>query len=178
MNTEASPLLGQQKQPSTWTSVYLLSFAFFILAGTYALLSVPLIQLIEDNICRHYVGQGSIEPGEGNCKNDQIQTQLAFVTGLLPSVESIVGLIVGFPYGVMGDKIGRKPILYLAIIGNILFTASKLAVLAFPGTLPISFIIATPLLLAIGGGPTVHIATLYTMTSDLVDSSERYVPTI
>ncbi|KAJ5697926.1 hypothetical protein N7488_011610 [Penicillium malachiteum] len=92
MNTEASPLLGQQKPPSGWTSVYLLSFAFFILAATYATLGVPLTQLIEDNICRHYVGQGSIEFGERNCKDDQIQTELAFITGLLPSVESAVGM--------------------------------------------------------------------------------------
>ncbi|KAJ5876721.1 hypothetical protein N7455_000186 [Penicillium solitum] len=142
----------------------------FCLSASGALLNVPLTQLIEDNICSRY-SQGA--PTEELSKSDKIQSKFAYLNGCLPLVEAVVGLIVAFPFGVLADRIGRKPIIVLSMIGTSLTLAWELAIIALPSIVPVQFILAGPLFAVIGGGNTVLIANLYSIASDLVVQSDR-----
>lgn len=91
MLEEASPLLGgQQKATPRWVSIYWLSTVVFCLSAAGFILTVPLTQLIEDNICSRYAQQGT--PTERDCKNDDIQSKLAYLNGNLSLVEAVVGI--------------------------------------------------------------------------------------
>lgn len=93
MDEETSPLLGSpQLRASRWTPSFLtyLVICNFFLAGSGAFISLPLIRLIEDNLCRRYIQQGS-SLDESLCKTDQIQSELAYLNGSLLLVEAIVG---------------------------------------------------------------------------------------
>ncbi|KAJ5106730.1 Major facilitator superfamily domain general substrate transporter [Penicillium angulare] len=180
MHNERSPLLGTKAKDagsdqSKWTSIYLLSICVFFLCASDTLLSVPLTQLIEDNICRQDVKKimDLSLITEGFCKNDHIQTKLAYTTSSLPVVEAIVGLITAFPFGVLADRIGQKPVIYLSVIGTMLCMSWELIVLAFPGTLPARLIVAGPLFLVVGGGFTVQVSLTYSIACNLADSSNR-----
>ncbi|KAJ5618026.1 hypothetical protein N7537_003140 [Penicillium hordei] len=170
MLEETSLLLGGQQKITRWSSIYWLSAVVFCLSASGALLNVPLTQLIEDNICSRYA-QGA--PTEELCKSDKIQSKLAYLNGCLPLVEAVVGLIVAFPFGVLADRVGRKPIIVLSMIGTSLTLAWELAVIALPSIIPVQFILAGPLFAVIGGGNTVLIANLYSIASDLVVQSDR-----
>ncbi|OQE02299.1 hypothetical protein PENSOL_c002G05666 [Penicillium solitum] len=170
MLEETSPLLGGQQKITRWSSIYWLSAVVFCLSASGALLNVPLTQLIEDNMCRRYA-HGA--PTEELCKSDKIQSKLAYLNGCLPLVEAVVGLIVAFPFGVLADRIGRKPIIVLSMIGTSLTLAWELAIIALPSIVPVQFILAGPLFAVIGGENTVLIANLYSIVSDLMVQSDR-----
>lgn len=123
MHEETSPLLGSpQLRASGWPSSVLtyLVICNFLLAGSGAFIGLPLTRLIEDNLCRRYVQQGS-SIDERLCKTDKIQSELAYLNGSLLLVEALVGkywfvhlypqrltedtgLVVAFPFGVLADR--------------------------------------------------------------------------
>ncbi|KAF7184358.1 hypothetical protein CNMCM7691_005110 [Aspergillus felis] len=172
MLEEASPLLGgQRRAASRWSSIYWLSTVVFCLSAAGFMLNVPLTQLIEENICTRYAPQGA--PTERHCKSDEIQSKLAYLNGNLSLVEAVVGLFVAFPFGVLADRVGRKPVIFLSVIGTSLALAWELAVIAFPKIVQVQAILAGPLFTVVGGGNTVLLANLYSIASDLVAQSDR-----
>lgn len=72
-------------------------------------------------------------------------------------------------------RIGRKPIILLSTAGSILSLAWELAVISFQGILPVQLILTGPLFNVVGGGGTVLVANLYSMASDMVAATDRYV---
>ncbi|KJK63126.1 MFS like protein [Aspergillus parasiticus SU-1] len=175
MHEETSPLLGSpQLRASGWTPSVLtyLVICNFLLAGSGAFIGLPLIRLIEDNLCRRYMQRGS-SLDESLCKTNQIQSELAYLNGSLLLVEALVGLVVAFPFGVLADRIGRKPIILLSTVGSQLALAWELVVIALQGTISVKLILTGPLFNVVGGGSTVQVAGLYSIASDLVPETDR-----
>ncbi|KAJ5719578.1 hypothetical protein N7493_007156 [Penicillium malachiteum] len=169
MLDETLPLLAAQQKPkSRWSSVYWLCTVVFFLAASGSILNVPLTQLVENNICSRYYHESDL--AERNCK--AIEGSLSHWEPL-SLVEAVVGLFVAFPFGALADRIGRKPILVLAVIGSSLAVVWELAIVAFPRLINVQTILAGPMLTVLGGGSTVMLANLYTIASDLVDQPDR-----
>ncbi|PLB37448.1 MFS general substrate transporter [Aspergillus candidus] len=171
MFEETTPLLGRQQKATGWLSIYWLSAVVFCLSAAGACLNVPLTRLIEDNLCSRYIRQGA--PSEELCKSEKIQSRLAYLNGCLPLVEAVVGLVVAFPFGILADRVGRKPIIILSMAGTLLSLAWELAVIGMPRVIRVEFILAGPLFAVVGGGNTVLLANLYSIASDLVAQSDR-----
>lgn len=53
--------------------------------------------------------------------------------------------------------------------------AWELAVIALQGTISVKLILAGPLFNVVGGGSTVQVASLYSIASDLVPETDRYL---
>ena len=73
-------------------------------------------------------------------------------------------------------RIGRKPIILLATAGSILSLVWELSVLGFERVMPVELILVGPIFNVVGGGSTVLVANLYSMVSDMVASTDRYIP--
>lgn len=73
------------------------------------------------------------------------------------------------------DRIGRKPIILLSTVGSQLALAWELAVIALQGTISVKLILTGPLFNVVGGGSTVQVASLYSIASDLVPQTDRYL---
>ncbi|OGM41673.1 hypothetical protein ABOM_009994 [Aspergillus bombycis] len=175
MHEETSPLLGSVHfGASQWSPSFLtcLVTCNFLLAASGAFLSLPLIRLIEDNLCRRTTEQGS-SIDERLCKTDQIQSELAYLNGSLLLVEALVGLVVAFPFGALADRVGRKPIILFSTVGSQLALAWELSIIALQDTVPVQLVLAGPLFNMVGGGSTVQVANLYSIASDLVPETER-----
>ncbi|PYH92308.1 MFS general substrate transporter [Aspergillus ellipticus CBS 707.79] len=107
------------------------------------------------------------------CKSDRVQSKLAYLNGNLFLVEAVVGLVFAFPFGVLADIVGRKPMIMLSTVGSLLSLAWMLVVISLPRIIPVEFIVAGPLFTAVGGGSTIVVANLYSLLSDMVSETER-----
>jgi MFS family permease len=85
-----------------------------------------------------------------------------------------LGLLTTFPYGMLADKVGRKPTILLAYAGM------GLAAVSGPLMLRVAqhalrknpyLLMVTSLLLVVGGGTPVVLSMLYAMAADV--SSEK-----
>ena len=74
------------------TIAVLLSFLIFLLCVAVSLTTVPTTRILEDALCHmHYDVEGTAEIDEKLCKDDAIQSQLAYLNGLVSMLEAVVG---------------------------------------------------------------------------------------
>jgi MFS family permease len=96
-------------------SIIMLMVDFGIFLG-----AAPQIQIFQEIICDTYYAKLNQVPlfNETRCLAEPIQSELALVLGLKNTFDSLPGILLGIPYGVMADRIGRKQVLILAILGT------------------------------------------------------------
>jgi hypothetical protein len=104
LSEEAVPMLaeGDEDQPPPskyWfqvqqprTIALLLSLLILILSTASSLMIVPTTRILEDAICRkHYGVEGQAGIDEKLCKKDEIQSQLAYLNGIVSMLEAVFG---------------------------------------------------------------------------------------
>ncbi|KAM0258787.1 hypothetical protein ACHAQJ_003629 [Trichoderma viride] len=162
---------------TTKTIVRTIAFLEFTIVGSGMLLLIPLYRLIEDSVCHVYYGDDSLDLiEEMKCKTDEVQAQMAYLLGWLGLFHSMMSLLTTFPFGMLADKIGRKPTILLAyggmalspVSGPLMLGLFQTAVRKNPYLLMIS-----SLFLFIGGGPQVVLAMLYAMAADVSSEKEK-----
>jgi MFS family permease len=80
------------------------------------LISIPLNQVIEANICRQL--RPDLELQSSACGDDgDVQGELAMLTGWNTTFALLAGIITAIPFGIMADKYGRKSGLCLCVLG-------------------------------------------------------------
>ncbi|KAJ5945588.1 hypothetical protein N7454_002427 [Penicillium verhagenii] len=156
MNEETSPLLGQQKPTTRWTSVYLLSLHTFFISLAFSLLNTPLSQLIEDNLCHRYTHERTV--AQGFCKSDYIQLELANINGYIPVMEAV-------------NRSQAHSLPFIARVRILQAVATRYSRLSIT---PASRIrIDRSSISYRGGGPAVQLASLNSIASDLATRSDR-----
>jgi hypothetical protein len=134
--SEITPLLPPPQDPvgelshwKQWRVVYL--YAFFILVGNFGsgLRFAPELRLMELAVCRryHFSHDPSNVDDYGNvpealCKTDVVQSQLAMLRAYLSVLNSVAGILVALPFGILADIKGRRPV---AALSSISITLSK-----------------------------------------------------
>jgi hypothetical protein len=125
-----------------------------------SIVDFPEIRLIEMAVCRDYyrlhdpsvIGPPPLSyVDEERCKLDEIQSNLVYLRTakdmlmmlpgkpenplsppLISVAKFIKGLVLGLAYGKLADKVGRKPILFLGLLGSILAFLWVLVVCKYP----------------------------------------------
>ena len=107
LQVEEAPLLNQiqdeatnapphpRYQCRTRDAISLFSFIIFCLALGGSLAIVPTTSLLEDILCHHYYKDRQDQDGsisENLCKVDAIQSELAYLRGLLSTLEAVIGM--------------------------------------------------------------------------------------
>ncbi|KAI8714564.1 MFS domain-containing protein [Fusarium sp. LHS14.1] len=157
--------------------VILVALIKFSVVLSGMLLFLPFARILEDMMCHvHYQDTSSEIIDEMKCKVDEVQARLGYFYGWNSLLSSIVGLMVAFPYGMMSDKIGRKP--------TLLFSYSGVAVsfLFGPAALKSSqdALRENPYILLwgcvfqlFGGGIPVMLNTLYAVAADVSTEQDK-----
>ncbi|GKZ18900.1 hypothetical protein AbraIFM66951_001858 [Aspergillus brasiliensis] len=88
----------------------------------------PQLQIYELNICQRLHpelfdgdpsrGLPSVAPSA--CKAADVQGELALLRGWMSTFDQLPGIILALPYGLMADRVGRKPVLFLSLAGSII----------------------------------------------------------
>ncbi|KAK8090452.1 major facilitator superfamily transporter [Apiospora hydei] len=108
----------------------------FVAAGAGGLVTIPQIQLLETAVCREFregaevaglldESGSSLEPP--SCKGKEVQSTVAYIIAVGAALESVIGFLGAIPWSTVADRIGRKPVFVLALIG---ITADNLIWLA------------------------------------------------
>lgn len=84
--------------------------------GAY-LATIPLNQVLEQNICQRLHPGIALVPNDPICKENSVQSELSVIRGWQSTFDLIPGLLVAVPYGILADKVGREFVLFLASLG-------------------------------------------------------------
>jgi PCFT/HCP family folate transporter-like MFS transporter 1/3 len=155
------------------TVVALLAVLMFSITTSGMLILIPIFRLMEDAVCHVHYDKPRSEPIEERlCKVDGVQEELAFLGGIGAVINCVVGLLSTLPYGVLADRIGRKPSFLLAYFGIFLCFAWG-PIILLSETLHIRLAIFGSLFFLIGGGIPVALNSLNAMASDISSDSDR-----
>ncbi|KAI1436866.1 major facilitator superfamily domain-containing protein [Xylaria sp. CBS 124048] len=203
-NSELTCLLPQSPQPeqrraasspiSSWTwssapsayvrkvpeSSYVITILYaivFLASFSGAFIELPLVRLIEDAICQDYydVGSSSLPIDESDCKEDAIQKQLAYLLAVQSTLSSIVAFVATLPWGLAADKIGRKPIVAIAMFGLLVGSLIEMAVIYWRNVFPITAIWISSSSQLIGGGNGMLVAVVLSMVADATSEEGRAI---
>ena len=87
------------------TILVVLSLLMFTLTFSGMLFLLPCFRLVEDAVCHAHYGKDPSEPiDEKDCKVDEVQKQLASLTGWSFLITSMVTVTAALPYGVLADR--------------------------------------------------------------------------
>ncbi|KAJ5779998.1 hypothetical protein N7457_005158, partial [Penicillium paradoxum] len=185
MPAETEPLLGSHARPrAQHPRKFFISIvcAIFLLTADFGfyMSAAPQLAVFEDIICRNYqadlhkAGNGTLgPPGSNPCKSEAVQGELALVIGYRETFDVLPGLLLALPYGILSDRWGRKPILYLCIIGILLAEVWMRIVCLFSNVLPLRMVWLSSVFKIIGGGEQVVTAISLVIVTDVFSEDER-----
>ena len=167
----------------------ILTFVILLVALGDDLLDSPMTRITEAVICyRHYekkdpskllIGRDGIGPGaiggvhELHCKADAVQSELALLRGWQYLFDSIPGLILAAPVGWAADRHGRKPFVFLALVGFILQGAWPQFVTWFWQTFDIRAVWFSAFSGIMAGGVDAANSLFFVMVSDVASEARR-----
>ncbi|KAG6013727.1 hypothetical protein E4U41_005003, partial [Claviceps citrina] len=148
----------------------------FVQYAVYA----PLTAVFEDIICDRYyasLGSGSgsgsdavlvvlVPPHRRDCKVVPVQSELAIVKGYKDGLNQIPSIVLGIPLGKLADRVGRKPVILLFLLGIFLSDS-------WVKILPLRLVWFAPVLKAVGGGANFGTSLFYTAVADIMGEIDR-----
>ncbi|KAI1353636.1 major facilitator superfamily domain-containing protein [Xylaria sp. FL0043] len=160
------------------TIVFILCVVIFVGSASSGFQNMPMTRIFEDILCRQYYDQihSHNEPiDEDMCKVDAIQSKLAYLFAIMSSLNAGVSVLAALPWGIAADRIGRRPVFAMGLIGMSIALLWIMVVGWFSQTLPPRLIWLSPIFYLLGGGNPVLSATIISMTTDVVPESQRSV---
>ncbi|KAK8009017.1 Major facilitator superfamily transporter [Apiospora marii] len=160
------------------TIVNLICGVLLVASSSGGFLIIPMTRLVEDAVCHKHYGQvqSADNPIDENlCKLDSIQSNVAFVFAMFELFQSLCGFLAAFPWGIAADRLGRKPVVGLAITGMCLSSLWVMMVLAWYTVIPLWVLTLAGGFHFMGGGNAMISAALLSMVSDVIPEERRAV---
>ncbi|KAK2037263.1 MFS general substrate transporter [Colletotrichum somersetense] len=157
-----------------WRPIVMVAMMLFIDGLGYGMSLAPQTQLFENIVCRQYYKVNSTglvgRPSEEMCKDPVVQDVVAELFGWQTFFDGIPGLVLAIWFGVLADKQGRRRVLFLSLVGQVLGACWVLFICW--AELPLKLIWLSSAFLVIGGGSTVTGAVSMMIITDA--SPEKY----
>lgn len=156
-------------------------FTIILLVETgNAMTSGPTTRIYEAIACKSYyeatdpskIGSDGQVP-ESLCKGKEVQGEVAIVKGYGELFDGVASILLAVPYGLLADRIGRKPTILLSIPGFVLNILITGVTLYFSNIFPLRAVWLSALSWLIGGGLVVAAAIIWTMMADVTTEEQR-----
>ncbi|KAJ6031687.1 hypothetical protein N7540_002419 [Penicillium herquei] len=186
--TESQPLLPEnvgemdrRKKTRNKLMIVIVGAIFTLGADCgFYLSAAPQTAIFEKIICRNYLefldttnttlpASDLVDP----CKSEAVQGELALITGYKDGFAMIPPILLSLPFGVLADHWGRKPVVYLGMLGIILEELWTRMICLWSDVLPLRMVWLSALWRIIGGGDQVVTSVVCTMIADVVSEDER-----
>ncbi|EPE34909.1 MFS general substrate transporter [Glarea lozoyensis ATCC 20868] len=164
------------KSPSLTKTIALFMTLHFLLAFTELLLVAPLLKLYEESVCeRFYDGRdgGFVGRYEDGCQVTEVQRDVARIRGWKSMWDGIVVLLVTIPFGKLGDYIGRKKVIAIALTGVFFSLSEIFVVCAFPKIFPLQLIWLSSAILLCGGGLNSASSYMWGLAAECIPATNR-----
>ncbi|KAI0024025.1 major facilitator superfamily domain-containing protein [Xylariomycetidae sp. FL0641] len=166
----------QLRSPNTIVNALCLGVFIACAAGPFQ--TIPMTRIYEDILCSEYYDRlrsrgRSID--EDMCKVDDIQSKLAYLFATWSALNAGISIAATLPWGIMADRMGRKPVCALSLLGMALAQLLIMAVAWFRGIVPVHLVWMSSVAYLCGGGDPTVSAALTGMVTDVVDESKRSV---
>ncbi|KAH8202714.1 hypothetical protein TruAng_003090 [Truncatella angustata] len=157
------------------TIVALFCVILLVASCANGFVSIPLTRVVEDVVCHRYYEVQNLGESidEKLCKVPAVQSKMAYIFATAEVCEAIAGFVTAFPWGVAADKIGRKPVFALSLVGMALSILWMMAILWFNSVFNPALIATACLFRLIGGGSPVVIGVILSMVSDVIPEDGR-----
>ncbi|KAF4215558.1 hypothetical protein CNMCM8980_010606 [Aspergillus fumigatiaffinis] len=149
-----------------WRILLISSLVFFLVDFGFYLTVPAQTKIFEDIICRQY-------EAEGDCKVALVQSELAAVNGWKDTFDALPGILLSIPYGVLADRIGRKPCLLLGLLGVILGEIWARIVCFWSQILPLRLVWLAGAFRLLGGGDLVVSSLICVIVADVFGEQDR-----
>ncbi|KAL7904151.1 putative MFS multidrug transporter [Trichoderma velutinum] len=135
--------------------------------GSYVSFAAQLA-ILQDIVCKsHYEKELPLSRDGDRCKVDAVQSEVAFINGWKDVFEMLPAIILAVPYGALADRIGRKKIFLLAIVGIGMNDLWMRMIFWFPNVFPIRAVWFGGLWQIIGAGAASLSSISHVMVADL-----------
>eukprot|EP00947_MAST-08B_sp_MAST-8B-sp1_P000333 g333.t1 len=114
---------------------------------------------------KHAVEQYTLLVTNGTNKTAAGQTEAADVTQLFDITMTLPVVVVAGSFGALGDRFGRRPMLFVAALGSVILSISQAVVASFG--LPLRGLVPAYLVYACSGGPSVFFGAAFAAAADL-----------
>ncbi|UKZ80162.1 hypothetical protein TrVFT333_007919 [Trichoderma virens FT-333] len=141
--------------------------------GSYVSFAAQLA-ILQDIVCKGYYEQGPPLSGDDDrCKVDAVQSEVAFINGWKDVFEMLPAIILAVPYGALADRIGRKKIFLLAIVGIGMNDLWMRMIFWFSNVFPVRAVWFGGLWQMIGAGAASLSSISHVMVADVCPSDQR-----
>jgi MFS family permease len=127
---EESPLLPPlspsppKKHPHVFRVLFLCVLSIFLIEIGDFMQRAPWTRILEDIVCREHFStharRWEPEIPEQDCKVAPVQARVAMLKGWDLSFSCMPAIFLAVPYGALADRVGRKSVLLLALLGVVL----------------------------------------------------------
>ncbi|PTB47737.1 hypothetical protein M431DRAFT_21838 [Trichoderma harzianum CBS 226.95] len=141
--------------------------------GSYVSFAAQLA-ILQDIVCKsHYQEGESLYMDNDRCNVDAVQSEVAFINGWKDVFEMLPAIILAVPYGALADRIGRKRVFLLTIVGIGMNDLWMRMVLWFSNVFPIRAVWFGGLWQIIGAGAASLSSISHVMVADVCPSDQR-----
>ncbi|CRG89187.1 MFS transporter, putative [Talaromyces islandicus] len=161
-----------------WRVILVVAVTLLFISFGDSLGTAPQVSLFEEVACQNYkkslglVGVNGSATLDGDiCKSEPVQSEVAFVIGWKNTLDIIPSVALSLPYGVVADKIGRRPVVIISLMAIGLSEILPRLVCWFHW--PLRLVWLTGLVRAPGGGDIVATTVLLVIVSDIFEADER-----
>ncbi|KAK6586895.1 hypothetical protein PZA11_000185 [Diplocarpon coronariae] len=145
----------------------------FLLAFSEIILVAPTFRLFENSLCLSHYGFPDGGVAESMCKIQEVQHPLATIRGWKSTLDTIPVLLVAIPIAKLGDRLGRRRIMAISLLGVAGSLAEIFIVCAYPRTFDLRLIWLSSVVLLFGGGLNAASALMWAMASESIPSETR-----
>lgn len=154
--------------------LYILPLNFFN-AFAWSLIEVPLIYLLRTRLCEIKFGDkpGSLPYELDKCRSEDIQVYVSGIRAGFQTIAAILGLLTTCSYGLMSDSQGRKKVLMICSVLQLVGDLSLLAIVMLPGYTTPYYVLIAAVFKGFGGYISAIVAGQNSYVADCTTSENR-----